>query len=156
MSRWADKLEVLSAEATKDPEGFLGHPVNAFKLIKRLNTEWVELENLVLLDMSNGTHTQCLLLYNVLNFLSNTECCSAHVFFCGIPVFISNFTIQRQLFPNDDDQTGAAKALMRLLDTYQLDTNTFSTGELPGQRSLQARMSDGVIPDSSQDQTFQM
>lgn len=53
-------------------------------------------------------------------------------FFCGVSVFISNLTIQRQYFPNDDDQTGAAKALMRLQDTYQLDTNAISTGELPG------------------------
>lgn len=54
--RWADRLDVLSATATGDPESFLGHPVNAFKLIKRLNTEWVELENLVLTDLSDGTH----------------------------------------------------------------------------------------------------
>ncbi|XP_027132906.1 prolyl 4-hydroxylase subunit alpha-1-like isoform X1 [Larimichthys crocea] len=99
IKKWADKLDVLSAAATQDPEGFLGHPVNAFKLMKRLNTEWGELENLVLTDMSDG--------------------------------FISNLTIQRQHFPNDDDQTGAAKALTRLLDTYGLDTNTISTGELP-------------------------
>uniref|UniRef100_A0A8C7DKL1 procollagen-proline 4-dioxygenase n=1 Tax=Oncorhynchus kisutch TaxID=8019 RepID=A0A8C7DKL1_ONCKI len=97
---WAQKLDVLSATATQDPEGFLGHPVNAFKLMKRLNTEWGELESLVLKDMSDG--------------------------------FISNLTIQRQHFPNDDDQTGAAKALMRLQDTYRLDTQTISTGELPG------------------------
>uniref|UniRef100_A0A8P4GHD8 procollagen-proline 4-dioxygenase n=1 Tax=Dicentrarchus labrax TaxID=13489 RepID=A0A8P4GHD8_DICLA len=99
IKKWADKLDVLSAAATQDPEGFLGHPVNAFKLMKRLNTEWGELESLVLTDMSD--------------------------------VFISNLTIQRQHFPNDDDQTGAAKALMRLLDTYKLDTNTISTGQLP-------------------------
>ncbi|XP_040885369.1 prolyl 4-hydroxylase subunit alpha-1-like isoform X2 [Toxotes jaculatrix] len=100
IKRWADKLDVLSAAATQDPEGFLGHPVNAFKLMKRLNTEWGELESLVLTDMSD--------------------------------VFISNLTIQRQYFPSDDDQTGAAKALMRLQDTYQLDTDIISTGELPG------------------------
>ncbi|XP_076615173.1 prolyl 4-hydroxylase subunit alpha-1-like isoform X3 [Chaetodon auriga] len=103
IKKWADKLDVLSAAATQDPEGFLGHPVNAFKLMKRLNTEWGELESLVLTDMSD--------------------------------VFISNLTIQRQHFPNDDDQVGAAKALMRLQDTYQLDTNTISTGELPGSSS---------------------
>lgn len=55
LCRWADKLDVLSAAATRDPEGFLGHPVNAFKLIKRLNTEWGELESLVLTDVSDGT-----------------------------------------------------------------------------------------------------
>uniref|UniRef100_A0A8C2XI62 Prolyl 4-hydroxylase subunit alpha-1 n=1 Tax=Cyclopterus lumpus TaxID=8103 RepID=A0A8C2XI62_CYCLU len=105
--RWADRLDVLSAAATQDPEGFLGHPVNAFKLMKRLNTEWGELESLVLTDMSDG--------------------------------FISNLTIKRQHFPNDDDQTGAAKALMRLLDTYQLDTNTISTGALPDPTHLRAK-----------------
>lgn len=52
--RWADKLDVLSAAATQDPEGFLGHPVNAFKLMKRLNTEWGQLESLVLTDVSDG------------------------------------------------------------------------------------------------------
>ncbi|KAM4623334.1 prolyl 4-hydroxylase subunit alpha-1a isoform 1-T2 [Polymixia lowei] len=103
VKKWAERLDVLSVTATEDPEGFLGHPVNAFKLMKRLNTEWGELENLVLTDMSDG--------------------------------FISNLTIQRQHFPNDDDQVGAAKALMRLQDTYKLDTNIISTGELPGTSS---------------------
>ncbi|XP_069543809.1 prolyl 4-hydroxylase subunit alpha-1-like isoform X1 [Brachyistius frenatus] len=108
IKQWADRLDVLSAAATQDPEGFLGHPVNAFKLMKRLNTEWGELESLVLTDMSD--------------------------------VFISNFTIQRQHFPNDDDQNGAAKALMRLQDTYQLDTDTISTGQLPGSSSLRSSL----------------
>lgn len=54
MYRWAEKLDRLTSTATKDPEGFVGHPVNAFKLMKRLNTEWSELENLVLKDMSDG------------------------------------------------------------------------------------------------------
>ena len=50
-----------------------------------------------------------------------------------VSVFVSNFTIQRQHFPNDDDQTGAAKALTRLLDTYRLDADSISSGRLPGQ-----------------------
>ncbi|XP_029963116.1 prolyl 4-hydroxylase subunit alpha-1b isoform X1 [Salarias fasciatus] len=100
VKRWADKLDLLTATATKDPEGFLGHPVNAFKLMKRLNTEWSDLESLVLRDTTDG--------------------------------FISNLTIQRQYFPTDEDQTGAAKALLRLQDTYRLDTNTISIGDLPG------------------------
>uniref|UniRef100_A0A8C9C5G9 Prolyl 4-hydroxylase subunit alpha 1 n=1 Tax=Phocoena sinus TaxID=42100 RepID=A0A8C9C5G9_PHOSS len=100
IKKWAEKLDQLTSTATKDPEGFVGHPVNAFKLMKRLNTEWSELENLVLKDMSDG--------------------------------FISNLTIQRQYFPNDEDQVGAAKALLRLQDTYNLDTDTISKGDLPG------------------------
>uniref|UniRef100_A0AAY4CGA6 Prolyl 4-hydroxylase subunit alpha-1 n=1 Tax=Denticeps clupeoides TaxID=299321 RepID=A0AAY4CGA6_9TELE len=102
VKRWADRLDTLTSTAVEDPEGFLGHPVNAFKLMKRLNTEWGDLENLVLKDTADG--------------------------------FISNLTIQRQYFPTDEDQTGAAKALLRLQDTYQLDSNTISTGNLPGVR----------------------
>ncbi|XP_027886106.1 prolyl 4-hydroxylase subunit alpha-1-like isoform X2 [Xiphophorus couchianus] len=104
IKRWADRLDALSTAGSQDPEGFLGHPVNAFKLIKRLNTEWAELESLVLTDVSDA--------------------------------FVSNLTIQRQRFPNDDDQTGAAKALMRLQDTYKLDTETISSGRLPGSSSV--------------------
>uniref|UniRef100_A0A8C5DJY9 Prolyl 4-hydroxylase subunit alpha-1 n=1 Tax=Gouania willdenowi TaxID=441366 RepID=A0A8C5DJY9_GOUWI len=56
IKRWADKLDSLTAAATQDPEGFLGHPVNAFKLMKRLNTEWGDLESLVLSDTSDAIH----------------------------------------------------------------------------------------------------
>uniref|UniRef100_A0A672QLU2 procollagen-proline 4-dioxygenase n=1 Tax=Sinocyclocheilus grahami TaxID=75366 RepID=A0A672QLU2_SINGR len=99
VKEWADKLDSLTSTATQDPEGFLGHPVNAFKLVKRLNSEWGDLENLVLKDTTNG--------------------------------FISNLTMQRQFFPTEEDQTGAAKALLRLQDTYQLSANTISNGDLP-------------------------
>lgn len=77
MSRWADKLDVLSAAATKDPEGFLGHPVNALKLIKRFNREWAELENLVLTDMSDGDYMVFDLSCNVPRLLSETPDCSS-------------------------------------------------------------------------------
>uniref|UniRef100_A0A673KL90 procollagen-proline 4-dioxygenase n=1 Tax=Sinocyclocheilus rhinocerous TaxID=307959 RepID=A0A673KL90_9TELE len=100
VKEWADKLDSLTNTATQDPEGFLGHPVNAFKLVKRLNSEWGDLESLVLKDTTNG--------------------------------FISNLTMQRQFFPTEEDQTGAAKALLRLQDTYQLSANTISNGDLPG------------------------
>lgn len=51
-------MDLLSATATQDPEGFLGHPVNAFKLMKRLNTEWGDLESLVLSDTTDGMHKE--------------------------------------------------------------------------------------------------
>ncbi|XP_051959937.1 prolyl 4-hydroxylase subunit alpha-2 isoform X1 [Xyrauchen texanus] len=99
---WANKLDLLTRVSTSDPEGFLGHPVNAYKLMKRLNTEWSELESLVLQDPSDG--------------------------------FISNMSVHRQYFPDEEDEKGAAKALMRLQDTYRLDSESFSKGKLPGQR----------------------
>lgn len=49
--------------------------------------------------------------------------------------FIANLSVQRQFFPTDEDETGAAKALMRLQDTYKLDTDKISRGELPGNLS---------------------
>ncbi|KAM8835992.1 prolyl 4-hydroxylase subunit alpha-2 isoform 2-T2 [Synchiropus picturatus] len=100
---WATRLDELTRLSTSDPEGYLAHPVNAYKLMKRLNTEWSELESLVLQTPSDG--------------------------------FISNMSIHRQFFPDEEDQTGAAKALMRLQDTYQLDSEAFSRGKLPGVHS---------------------
>uniref|UniRef100_A0A8C7TZY6 procollagen-proline 4-dioxygenase n=1 Tax=Oncorhynchus mykiss TaxID=8022 RepID=A0A8C7TZY6_ONCMY len=97
---WANKLDVLTLASTSDPEVYLAHPVNAYKLMKRLNTEWSELESLVLQDPSDG--------------------------------FISNMTVHRQYFPDEEDEKGAAKALMRLQDTYKLDSESFSKGKLPG------------------------
>lgn len=52
--------------------------------------------------------------------------------------FIANLSVQRQFFPTDEDEIGAAKALMRLQDTYRLDPDTISRGELPGNSPLQA------------------
>ncbi|TWW75125.1 Prolyl 4-hydroxylase subunit alpha-2 [Takifugu flavidus] len=100
---WANKLDALTRVSTSDPEGYLGHPVNAYKLMKRLNTEWTELESLVLQNPSDG--------------------------------FISNISTHRQYFPDEEDATGAAKALMRLQDTYQLDSEAFARGKLPGMHS---------------------
>nr|XP_012617564.1 prolyl 4-hydroxylase subunit alpha-2 isoform X2 [Microcebus murinus] len=97
---WANKMEALTSKSAADPEGYLAHPVNAYKLVKRLNTDWPALEDLVLQDSAAG--------------------------------FIANFSVQRQFFPTDEDEMGAAKALMRLQDTYRLDPGTISRGELPG------------------------
>ncbi|XP_053543993.1 prolyl 4-hydroxylase subunit alpha-2 isoform X7 [Ictalurus punctatus] len=63
---WANRLDVLTLASTTDPEGFLAHPVNAYKLMKRLNTEWSELESLVLQDSSDGVR------YNA--FLTVDDC----------------------------------------------------------------------------------
>lgn len=51
---------------------------------------------------------------------------------CHLEGFVANLSVQRQFFPTDEDESGAAKALMRLQDTYKLDPDTISRGELPG------------------------
>ncbi|MEE6479387.1 hypothetical protein FKM82_012236 [Ascaphus truei] len=50
IKRWAAEVDELTSKSTMDPEGYLAHPVNAYKLVKRLNTDWVSLETLVLQD----------------------------------------------------------------------------------------------------------
>lgn len=56
---WAGKLDRLTRMSTSDPEGYLAHPVNAYKLVKRLNTEWSDLESLVLHNPSDGMVLSC-------------------------------------------------------------------------------------------------
>lgn len=51
---WANKMEALTSKSAADPEGYLAHPVNAYKLVKRLNTDWPALEDLVLQDSAAG------------------------------------------------------------------------------------------------------
>lgn len=54
-------------------------------------------------------------------------------------------SIHRQFFPDEEDEKGAAKALMRLQDTYQLDSEAFSKGKLPGnQRENMSTQEDRV------------
>lgn len=47
---------------------------------------------------------------------------------------MKNLTQYRELlkFPTDEDLTGAATALIRLQDTYKLDTASVARGELNG------------------------
>lgn len=47
-------------------------------------------------------------------------------------------SVQRQFFPDEEDEKGAAKALMRLQDTYKLDSESISKGRLPGKKSTWA------------------
>lgn len=48
--------------------------------------------------------------------------------------FLENVTNHRAVlkFPSDEDLNGAAVALMRLQDTYNLDTSSIARGELNG------------------------
>jgi len=50
--------------------------------------------------------------------------------------FIHNITQHRGVlrFPSDEDLNGAAVALMRLQDTYKLDTHALAEGKLLGKK----------------------
>uniref|UniRef100_UPI00358E9E64 prolyl 4-hydroxylase subunit alpha-1-like n=1 Tax=Myxine glutinosa TaxID=7769 RepID=UPI00358E9E64 len=46
--------------------------------------------------------------------------------------FLSSLSANREIFPSDEDRLGAAKALIRLQDTYRLPPPSLAAGEIPG------------------------
>ncbi|KAM7361953.1 prolyl-4-hydroxylase-alpha MP [Cochliomyia hominivorax] len=90
-------------DASKDLEGYLNNPINAYRLIKRLYTDWPTFEESVTVD---ATRT---------NYLENLE------------------TIKQNLsFPTQNDMVGSTLALVRLQETYQLDVSQVASGILNG------------------------
>ena len=47
-------------------------------------------------------------------------------------VFLSNLSVKRDHFPDDEDVKGTAQAIMRLQDTYKLDTHEIAQGIVKG------------------------
>lgn len=89
-------------EAAKDVSSYLLNPINAYLLTKRLTSDWRDLEQIMTTDVGSQ--------------------------------FINNVTEYREVlkFPTEEDLFGAANALIRLQDTYNLDTSSLARGELNG------------------------
>lgn len=105
--------------ADKDPIGYTSNPINAFLLIKRLTNDWKFIQRIVTEDFSSGKRKawKKILTYENLrsDYLQTVE----------------TFTPLVKL-PNDEDLNGAAVALARLLETYNLNTSSVARGELNG------------------------
>ena len=87
-------------------EEYVGNPINSFRLIKSLTSDWKSLQNH--LDGTAGEK-----LFQNLTELRDNE---------GLR------------WPSDEDLNGAAVGLMRLQDTYRLDTDSLARGVLNGQQ----------------------
>lgn len=89
-------------EAAKDVSSYLLNPINAYLLTKRLTSDWKDLEKIMTMDVGYQ--------------------------------FVDNVTSYREdlKFPTEEDLIGAAYALIRLQDTYNLDTASLARGELNG------------------------
>jgi len=89
--------------AVESTEKFVGNPLNSFLLIKKLTADWKEVKDLV-----QG----------------------------GGDAFLKNLTLESEYYglrwPKDEDLNGAAIGLMRLQDTYRLDTSSLANGILDG------------------------
>ncbi|KAK3925095.1 Prolyl 4-hydroxylase subunit alpha-2 [Frankliniella fusca] len=90
------------AKASQDAQTYLSNPINAYTLVKHLTTDWKDIENL--LDDNKMKEFQ----NNVSFYHSSLK------------------------FPTDEDLNGAAVALMRLQDTYKLDTSAVAKGLING------------------------
>lgn len=98
------EYEEMHHDASQDSERFLSNPVNAYLLIKRLSSDWKMVQRLMTKEKGRA--------------------------------LIQNITEQRDdlMFPDEEDLNGAAVALTRLQDTYQLDTSALARGEIQGVR----------------------
>ncbi|CAL4081924.1 unnamed protein product, partial [Meganyctiphanes norvegica] len=105
-------LEEAHDVANRAPERFLGNPINAYLLVKRLTVDWNDLKS-VMTDETTGSST------------------------------LQNLTSMAQLlrWPDEEDLHGVAMGLMRLQDTYKLETSQMAKGlifNIPAQRELTA------------------
>ncbi|KAI9553536.1 hypothetical protein GHT06_021454 [Daphnia sinensis] len=97
-----EEYESLYHEASADVSKYLANPVNAYLLVKRLTSDWKKVEKVVTQNAGSD--------------------------------FVKNITHHQSLvrFPSDEDLKGAAVALIRLQDTYKLDTHALADGKLLG------------------------
>ncbi|PIC34569.1 hypothetical protein B9Z55_014182 [Caenorhabditis nigoni] len=106
LRRYAHEYVHRNAHAEAVGPEFVTNPINAYLLIKRLTSEWKKVENIML---NNKATT----------FLKN----------------ITDNRVRSEVkFPGEEDLSGAAIALLRLQDTYKLDTLDLSNGIIGGEK----------------------
>ncbi|KAJ1369161.1 phytochrome 2 [Parelaphostrongylus tenuis] len=106
LKRFADEYVTRNKYATDIGPDFVTNPINAFLLIKRLTSEWKKVE-----DMMRTNKAE--------RFIKN----------------ITDNRIQSQVkFPQEEDLSGAAAAILRLQDVYRLDTTDLSNGIIMGEK----------------------
>lgn len=102
LKKYVEIYRKQHSKAAEDVQTYVANPINAYTLVKRLTADWKEVETLVSSDLG----AECL---NNITYIKET-----------------------MKFPTDEDLTGAAVALMRLQDTYRLETSSLARGELNG------------------------
>jgi len=103
LERLLEDYRSFRDRASESTEKFVGNPLNSFLLIKKLTADWKEVK-----DLLRGSGE----------------------------VFLKNLTQENEYYglrwPKDEDLNGAAIGLMRLQDTYRLDTSSLASGILNG------------------------
>jgi len=104
LKRYLTEYERLYNEASSDVTKYLGNPINAYLLVKRLTIDWKQVESVMIENHGQAT---------VMNLTQHQD-------------------VLR--FPSDEDLNGAAVAVTRLQDTYKLDTHAIAEGMLLGKK----------------------
>lgn len=117
-------------KAQADPTEYLANPINAYLLVKRLTTDWKNTENLLKNDIYQGiTIINKNITFNIYHLNFNFS----ELFEIFLEEMTNNLTDSDNIkFPTNEDLSGAAVALTRLQDTYNLDTQSIARGELNG------------------------
>nr|CDJ87150.1 Prolyl 4-hydroxylase alpha-subunit and Tetratricopeptide TPR2 and Oxoglutarate iron-dependent oxygenase domain containing protein [Haemonchus contortus] len=106
LKRFADEYIDRNKDAEDVGPDFVTNPINAYLLIKRLTTEWKKVEDIMRTNKAES--------------------------------FIRNITenrVRSQVkFPEEEDLSGAATAILRLQDVYRLDTTDLSDGIILGDK----------------------
>lgn len=101
LSQLANEFEQHSTMALKDPDRYMGNPVNAYLFVKHFTLDWDRDIDVIIKNNSREE-------------LSN------------------KIEEMRQLLPSYEDLTGSVNALLRLQDTYKLDTTELARGNVGG------------------------
>uniref|UniRef100_H2ZM23 Uncharacterized protein n=1 Tax=Ciona savignyi TaxID=51511 RepID=H2ZM23_CIOSA len=110
IKRIANRYQEISDNARSNMDGYLGHPVNQYRLVRRMASEWSNMQDIVNENVAE--------------------------------VFLSNLTQKLSHFPSEEDVKGTAEAIMRLQDTYRLDTHDVARGIIKGMKSNQSLTAD--------------
>lgn len=104
VKQYLEEYQRMYKEASTDVSKYLANPINAFVLVKRLTSDWKEVEDTLVKNSGEA--------------------------------LIKNISDANSLlrFPSNQDLKGAAVALVRLQETYNLDTHALSEGVLQGKK----------------------
>jgi len=104
IKQYIEAYEEIQNRAKNDVDKYVGNPLNSYLLIKRLTSDWKEVKNLMSSKVLEDD-----------SFANLTD------------------SFERPLkWPSEDDLSGAAIALTRLQDTYNLSPSDMSQGKLNG------------------------
>lgn len=122
-TRFFNQQKKHNEKAFQDPYDYLKNPINSFQITKRLTVDWPQFEKIIINDQSFGKIvnlklfilTTLLFLNIFLEFLQNLTSLKVHL-----------------RFPSLEDLNGAAEALARLQNLYQLNATTVAKGLISG------------------------